>query len=310
MDRDEDLLDSYSKTVSGVAESARDSVAHVRVRRGRDPEAGGSAFAFTPDGFLLTNSHVLRDAEAVEAVLPGGRRCEAAIVGDDPATDLAVLRIYGESLPPLEFGDSSRIRVGQIAVAIGNPLGFESTLTAGVVSALGRSLRSVTGRLIDSVIQTDAALNPGNSGGPLLDSRGRVIGVNTAIIAQAQGLCFAIPSDTAKAVAAALIRDGRILRGWLGIGGQGVPIPRKLAHHYGLEGPEGAFLSAVEPGSPADRAGLKAGDILVRFGRERIQGLDDLLRLLGPDSPGREFPVEALRGPDRLLAWVIPVPAP
>ncbi len=310
MDEDEDLLDSYSRTVTGVAEAARNSVAHVRVRRGRGAEAGGSAFAFTPDGFLLTNSHVIRDADGLEAVLPGDRPREASVVGDDPATDLAVIRVSGEALPALDFGDSSRVRVGQIAVAIGNPLGFESTLTAGVVSALGRSLRSVSGRLIDSVLQTDAALNPGNSGGPLLDSRGRVIGVNTAIIAQAQGLCFAIPSDTARAVAAALIRDGRVRRGWLGIGGQGVPLPRKLALRYGWEGSDGTFLSAVEPGSPADRAGLKAGDILVRFGPERVRGPDDLFRLLGPDSPGREVAVEALRGVDRLRAWVTPVPAP
>lgn len=235
------------------------------MNRGQGAEAGGSAFAFTPDGFLFTNSHVVVDAEAVETVFPGGQRRDAVVVGDDPATDLAVLRIAGEALPALEFGESSRVRVGQIAIAIGNPLGFESTVTAGVVSALGRSLRSFSGRLIDSVIQTDAALNPGNSGGPLMDSRGRVIGVNTAIIAQAQGLCFAIPAATARTVAAALIREGRVRRGWLGVGGQSVPIPRKVVLHYGWE---------------------------------------------GSDSPGREVSVEALRGADRLLAWVVPAPAP
>ena len=303
-----DLLDAYSQAVTGAAEQAGPSVVSVDVRhrverRGRPSRnvpGQGSGFVFTPDGFILTNSHVVHDATRIEAGFPDGRRLRAELVGDDPDTDLAVLRVEPGALAVVELGDSGTLRVGQLVVAIGNPLGFESTVTAGVVSALGRSFRSVTGRLIDDVIQTDAALNPGNSGGPLVDSHGRVVGVNTAVILPAQGICFAVGINTAKVVTGQLIRHGKIRRGRIGVAGQNVPLLRLAQRAHGLDGKSGVLVTGVEPGSPAARAGVKAEDIIVGFDGKPVTGIDDLHRLLTADRIGAETNLLVLRNAERL----------
>ena len=249
-----ELLDAYSEAVAGAAEKVGPSVVNIEVRgkRGANDTAqgAGSGFVFTPDGFILTNSHVVHNASEVSVLLHDGRRVAAQITGSDPDGDLAVVRVSAGDLSPAHLGESRSLRVGQIAIAVGSPYGFQRTVTAGVISAVGRSLRSVTGRLIDNVIQTDAALNPGNSGGPLVDSRGRVIGVNTATILPAQGLCFAIAIDTAKFVAARLIRDGKIERGYIGIAGANSPLPRRLARFHHVAGETCVVAMSVEPGSP------------------------------------------------------------
>jgi len=303
-----DLLDAYSQAVTGAAEQVGPSVVSVDVRhrverRGRPPRnvpGQGSGFVFTPDGFILTNSHVVHDATRIEAGFPDGRRLRAELVGDDPDTDLAVLRVEPGALAVAELGDSGTLRVGQLVVAIGNPLGFESTVTAGVVSALGRSFRSVSGRLIDDVIQTDAALNPGNSGGPLVDSRGRVVGVNTAVILPAQGICFAVGINTAKVVTGQLIRHGKIRRGRIGVAGQNVPLLRLAQRAHGLDGKSGVLVTGVEPGSPAARAGVKAEDIIVGFDGKPVTGIDDLHRLLTADRIGAQTTLVVLRGAERI----------
>jgi S1-C subfamily serine protease len=266
----------------------------------------GSGFIFAPDGFILTNSHVVHGASSMEAVLADGRRFPAECVGDDPDTDLAVVRVYESGLPAANLGDSSALRVGQLVIAIGNPLGFQYTVTAGVVSALGRSLRSQSGRLIDNVIQTDAALNPGNSGGPLVTSRGEVIGVNTAIILGAQGLCFATPINTAQYVVPRLIRDGRIRRGWLGIGGQNIKIPPHAAHVFGLNAESGVLVTSVERGSPAEKAGLSERDLIVGFAGRQIASIDDLHRALTDESIGARSQVEVIRHSEKLVLQVVP----
>jgi S1-C subfamily serine protease len=303
------LLDAYSRAVVDAVEKLSPSVVHIQVsgrRRGRENEGSGSGFIFAPDGFVLTNSHVVRDATHMDAILMDGRRLTADLVGDDPDTDLAVVRVHESGLPPARLGDSEALKVGQMAIAIGNPLGFQCTVTAGVVSALGRSLRSQSGRLIDNVIQTDAALNPGNSGGPLITSRGEVIGVNTAIILGAQGLCFATPINTAQYVVPRLIRDGRIRRGWLGIGGQNMKVPPHAAHVLGLRAESGVLVISVEPGSPAARAGFQDRDLLVEFEGQPISSIDDLHRQLTEERIGRTAEIVVVRHSQRMSLRAVP----
>lgn len=303
---DTELLDAYSRTVSGVVERVAPAVVSVEVhhrRRGASPretQGAGSGFVFTPDGFILTNSHVAHGATRTDVAFADGRRLRAELVGDDPDTDLAVLRVDAAAQVTAPFGDSAALRVGQIVIAIGNPLGFQSTVTAGVVSALGRSFRSVSGRLIDNVIQTDAALNPGNSGGPLLDSRGTVVGVNTAVILPAQGICFAVAVNTVKLVVGQLIAFGHVRRARIGVGGQNVSLPRLAVRAHRLIQPSGVLITTIEPGSPAARAGLQPGDIIVAFDGQPVHGIDDLHRLLTGDRIGTATTVAAVRKSERL----------
>jgi S1-C subfamily serine protease len=319
---DEALLDAYSQTVIGVAERMSPAVVNIEIRRqhndrqagrGRFPQesrGSGSGFIFTPDGFILTNSHVAHGAAGIEVTLAGGRKYEAQPVGDDPDTDLAVIRISASSLEPADLGESQKIKVGQMVVAIGNPYGFQSTVTAGVVSALGRSLRSSSGRLMDDVIQTDAALNPGNSGGPLVNSRGEVIGVNTAMILPAQGICFAIAIDTAKFVAGRLIRDGRISRSFIGLAGQNVPLPRRFVRFYSLPVESGVLVVSLEPDSPARRAGVSEGDLIIGFAGQPVAGIDDLHKLLTEERVGQVAPLEMIRRTERLMLQIVPEEVP
>ncbi len=305
------LLDAYSEAVVGAVERVSPSVVKIDVEhRGRRSGGTGSGFVFTSDGFALTNSHVVSGATSIAAVLSDGRRAPATLVGDDPDTDLAVLRLSADGVPAAELGDSSRVRVGQVAIAIGNPLGFHATVTTGVVSALGRSLRAQSGRLIDDVLQTDASLNPGNSGGPLVNSRGRVIGVNTAMILPAQGICFAIAIDLAKFVATSLIRDGRIVRGWIGVAGQNARLRRHLVRRHGLPRESGVLVLSVERDSPAERTGLREGDILVALAGQPVAGVDDLHRLLSGKAVGVQTEIAVLRNSEQLLLAIEPVTAP
>ncbi len=304
-------LDAYSRTVTGVAEAVSPSVVRIDVPhggRGRRRTGGGtgSGFIFTNDGFILTNSHVVHGAPRIDAVLDDGRRFEAELIGDDADTDLAVVRIHGDDLVKAELGDSQRIQVGQLVVAIGNPYGFQCTVTAGVVSGLARSMRARTGRLIDNVIQTDAALNPGNSGGPLVNPRGEVIGVNTAIIQQAQGVCLAIPINTARWVATRLIAYGKVRRSTLGVGAQDVRLPRQLVRRHGLTAGSGVLVAAIEDGGPADRAAMREGDVIVGFDGEPVTGIDDLHRVLTDERVGVRSTVTVLRDGDERVIDVTP----
>lgn len=317
---DEGLLDAYSRAVIEAAERVSPSVVYIQVssrssrsRRGRqsanEVTGSGSGFVFTPDGFILTNSHVVHNASKIDVTLMDGRRFQAQLIGDDPDTDLAVIRITAPNLVPAQLGDSQSIRVGQLVIAIGNPYGFQYSVTAGVVSALGRSLRAQSGRLMDGVIQTDAALNPGNSGGPLVNSRGEVIGVNTATILPAQGICFATSIDTAKFVAGRLIRDGKISRSYIGVAGQNVPIPRRIVRFYQLPVESGVLIVSFETNgetSAAQEAGLLAGDLVVEFDGEPIRGIDDLHKLLTDERIGKLTPVTVIRGVQKLTFDVVP----
>jgi len=315
---DDDLLDAYSEAVISAAEKVSPSVVNMEVRkkpegrrtssfRAPDGMRGtGSGFIFTPDGFLLTNSHVVHQAEKIDVTLSDGRGFQGDLVGDDPETDLAVVRITGPKFVAAPLGDSQKIRVGQLAIAIGNPYGFQATVTSGVVSALGRSLRAMSGRLIDNVIQTDAALNPGNSGGPLINSRGEVIGVNTAVILPAQGICFAIAVNTAKFIAGKLIQEGKIRRSYIGLGGQNVPLHRRFVRFFHLPVQSGVLVVSVEDQSPAQRAGLSSGDIIIGFDGNPIAGIDDLLRNLTGDRVGVPVKLTVLRRSEKMEIDVVP----
>ena len=309
--KDNELLDSYSKTITRVVETIGPAVANIRVHktsRERQNESGGSGsgFVIAPDGFILTNSHVVHGADKLEVTLADGRVFAAGLIGEDPETDLAVIRINASQLAHARLGNSKSIRVGQIAVAIGSPFGFQHTVTAGVVSALGRSMRSQSDRLIDNVIQTDAALNPGNSGGPLVNSRGEVIGVNTAIILPAQGICFAIASNTAEFVAAWLIKEGRIRRSWIGVIGQNVAIHRRVVRFHHLLAEHGVLVADIEPDSPASRAGLREGDIIVAFGGKPVSSIDELHRHLVAKVIGIPSLVTVIRHTEKLDLVITP----
>lgn len=308
------LLDAYSQAVVGAAEKISPSVVKIdvaqtsRSRSGepRERQGGGSGFVFAPDGLILTNSHVVHNAARIAVSFADGRRFPAHTIGDDPATDLAVIRVDAPSLVAAPLGDSQRLRVGQLAIAIGNPYGFQYTVTAGVVSALGRSLRSYSGRLIDDVIQTDASLNPGNSGGPLVTSDGHVVGVNTATIMGAQGLCFAIGINTAKFVAGRLLRDGRIRRSHIGVEAQTTPLHRRLVRFYDLGQESGVVVMSVQNGSSAQRAGLREGDVIVALDGKPVAGVDDLHRLLTDARVGVSSVLTVLRWTERLELRVVP----
>jgi S1-C subfamily serine protease len=299
---DAELLDAYSRAVVGAV----DVVAPAVVRIERDAASAGSGFLFTPDGMILTNSHVVHGARRLEATLMDGTQYAAQLVGEDIDSDLAVVRIDGTRFPWLTFGDSRAVRVGQVAIAVGNPYGFQHTVTSGVVSALGRSLRARSGRLMDDIIQTDAALNPGNSGGPLVTTRGEVIGVNTAVILPAQGLCFAIASNTARFVASRLLRDGRLRRAYLGLAAQLVPLPPRIRRAQQLTAATGVLVASVEASSPAALAGVKAGDILVRVDEEPIAGPDDLHRHLTEERIGIPLTLSIVRRNERIQVVVTP----
>jgi S1-C subfamily serine protease len=303
---DAPLLDAYSHAVVCAAQRVSPAVVKIDVRRG-DAAGSGSGFLFTPDGLMLTNSHVVSGASRVEVSLQDGQRFDADILGDDPHTDLALIRVSSSKLPTVEFGSSRAIRVGQLAIAVGNPYGFECTVTAGVVSALGRSMRAYSGRLIDDVIQTDTALNPGNSGGPLTDSRGQVIGVNTAIIMAAQGICFATAIDTAKVIVGQILQHGRVRRGWFGIAGQNVALPRRVVRFHNLAQESGVRVSSIDAEGPARRAALEEGDIIVGYDGKPVAGIDDVHRLLTENHVGREAEIVVLRRGERLVRTIKPV---
>ena len=308
---DRPLLDAYSEAVVGAVERVSPSVIKIDVEhRDRRGNGAGSGFVFTSDGFALTNSHVVHGATKLTAMLADGRRVPATLVGDDPDTDLAVVRLAADQVPAVPLGESAHVRVGQVAIAIGNPFGFHATVTTGVVSALGRSLRAMSGRLIDDVLQTDASLNPGNSGGPLVNSRGEVIGVNTAMILPAQGICFAIAVDLAKFVATSLIRDGRIVRGWIGVGGQNARLRRHLVRRHGLAKESGVLVLSVERGSPAERTGLREGDIIVALADCPVGGVDDLHRQLTGKAIGARMSVVVLRNSELVELEVEPATRP
>jgi S1-C subfamily serine protease len=307
---DECLIDAYSAAVSGAVAAAHPAVVHIEVRGNDAPGGSGSGFFISPDGYLLTNSHVIRGSHARTVFLADGRKLPADLIGDDPDTDLAVLRVSADELAHLALADSDAVRPGQIAIAIGSPMGFQQTVTAGIVSGLGRSLRGASGRLIDNVIQTDAALNPGNSGGPLVDTRGEVIGVNTAIIRPAQGICFAIASNTARWVAAWLIKDGRIRRSFIGVAGQNVPLIRKVARYHHLEQATGVLVAGLETGSPAARAGLLEGDIVLALDGVPTPAVDALHKQLTGDRIGERALVTFLRGVELRRHAIIPLEMP
>jgi len=301
-----------------AAEKISPSVVNIDVKNGKgdssvkggdrdsEPSGSGSGFIFTPDGFIFTNSHVVHEAKRIDVTLSDGRRCQAYLIGDDPDSDLAVIRIHESQLTAAHLGDSEKVMVGQLVIAVGNPYGLQCTVTSGVVSALGRSLRARTGRLIDNVIQTDAALNPGNSGGPLVNSRGEVVGINTAIIRMAQGICFSVGINTVKYLAGRLIRDGKITRNYIGIGGQNVVLPRKLVLYHQLPGEKGIQIVTIEKNSPAERAGLLNRDILVEYDGHPVSEIDDLHRLLTEKGVGAKAFLTVIRYSEKIVLEITP----
>jgi S1-C subfamily serine protease len=305
------LFDAYSRAVIGAVDTVGPAVLHLQVSGLKDGAGGaGSGVVFTPDAYVLTNSHVVSGARKIEATFPDGRSLATHLVGDDPDTDLAVLRLEGETPVFARLGDSRRLRVGQLVVAIGNPFGFQCTVTAGVVSALGRSLRTRSGRLIDSVIQTDAALNPGNSGGPLVTAAGEVVGINTAIIGMAQGICFSISAATVEFVAARLIRDGRVRRCYIGVAGQNVPLPRRVVRFHELPRETGVRIQSTAPDGAARAAGLTSGDIIVAVDGIAVGDVDELHRLMTEERVGKLVPITVLRLSQKLDIAVIPRESP
>jgi S1-C subfamily serine protease len=303
---DDGLLDSYSRTIAAVVNRVAPTVVNIRVLSGERGQGGGSGFIIARDGFILTNSHVVQGARELEVTLHDSRVFPARVVGSDPETDLAVIRIDAPDIQHARLADSSQIRVGQIAVAVGSPYGFQQTVTAGIVSALGRSMRAESGRLMDEIIQTDAALNPGNSGGPLLNSAGEVIGVNTAVILPAQGICFAIASNTARFVTGWLIKDGYIRRSSIGVAGQNVPLHPRVVRFHKLPNDRGVLVMEVEPGSPAAVTGLQKGDTIVGFKGQAISTVDDLHKNLVASEIGVPSPLMFLRGTEKLFRMVVP----
>ncbi|MEM8487374.1 MAG: trypsin-like peptidase domain-containing protein [Bacteroidota bacterium] len=308
LENDRDLLDAYSSAVTAAVRRAGPSVVSISVKTGKfwRPGGSGSGFVFTPDGFILTNSHVASGAEQIVVKFADGQQFDAELVGDDPDTDLAVLRIHAPDLKHLELSDSNQIQVGQVAIAIGNPYGFQHSVTAGVVSALGRSLRSQSGRMIDDVIQTDAALNPGNSGGPLVDSRGRVIGLNTAMIMPAQGIAFAVAVNTARYIAGKLIKHGRVRRASMGIAGQNIDLPQRLQRKFELAESGGILLVDVLANSPARKAGLRKGDVLIGLSGERIASIENLLKFITEDSIDQVISMRLIRDNEELFTTCSP----
>jgi S1-C subfamily serine protease len=308
---DQELLDAYSQAVVSVVDTVGPSVVSIGINASSRPEtrAAGSGVIISSDGYVLTNSHVVHEATALEISLTDGRRFSASLVGEDPATDLAVVRVDAPALPAARLGQSAKLRVGQLVIAIGNPFGFQSTVSAGVVSAIGRSLRSTTGRLIDNIIQTDVALNPGNSGGPLVDSRGRVVGINTAVFAMAQGISFAVPVDMAASVIPQLLARGRVVRAYLGFGGQSRLVDRRLVRALGLARERAIEIMSVEPGTPAAGAGLHTGDLVVAIDDRPVQSVDDVHRLLSADAIGHAMKITVVRDGRRLEATVVPAEA-
>lgn len=310
---DAPLLDAYSKAVTLAVERTSPAVLKIDVvasRSGREVGGSGSGFLFTPDGFVLTNSHVVHRAAKIQATFPNGESGSAEMVGDDPDSDLAILRVASSRCSPALLGSSRSLRVGQLAIALGNPYGFQFTVTAGVVSALGRTMRSRAGRMIDEIIQTDAALNPGNSGGPLVNSAGEVIGVNTATILSAQGLCFAIGVDTAKFVASELIQHGKLVRSYIGLSGQNVPLHRRLVLHYSLPESTSILVTSVQPGGPAEKAGIREGDLVIAFDDKAISGIDQLHRCLTANRIGRRSPVAVIRNSTKIDLTIVPEARP
>jgi S1-C subfamily serine protease len=302
------LLDDYSRVVADVVERVGPSVVRIDVKRGGRSGGSGSGVVVSSDGLALTNSHVVQGGRIVTLITLEGREFQARVLGDDPDTDLALLRVDADvSLPAARLGDSGRLKRGQIAIAIGNPLGFDATVTAGVISALGRSLQSRTGRMIEDVVQTDAALNPGNSGGPLVSSAGEVIGINTAVIMGAQGICFAVASNTANFVAGEIARHGRVRRAYIGVGAATTPIPRRIALRLGLELATGARILSVDQAGPAAQAGILSGDIIVGLDGKPVASVGELLRALDPEKINRTVPVDLLRRSEQLRVWIGPV---
>jgi S1-C subfamily serine protease len=308
---DSDLLDDYSRVVSDVVERVGPTVVRIDVKRGGRSAGSGSGVLVSSDGLALTNSHVVQGSRVVALTTLDGREVQARVLGDDPDTDLALVRVEADvSLPSAKLGDSSKLRRGQIAIAIGNPLGFDATVTAGVISALGRSLQSRTGRMIEDVVQTDAALNPGNSGGPLVSSAGEVIGINTAVIMGAQGICFAVASNTANFVAGEIARHGRVRRAYIGVSAATTAIPRRIALRLGLEQATGARLIGVDQAGPAAQAGLLSGDLIIGLNGKPISSIAELLRALDAEKIDRTVSVDFLRRSDQQRVWIGPVERP